>query len=155
MTIQKQEVKAKVAVSRKKIGGEVPIVVNEITDKCLYSGFFGTLDSARMKIITDKILELLTSTSIEIIVIDLANVDIIDSAVASHLVRLGETLVLVGVEVIYCGIMPLLAQTMITAGIDIKGFRISRDLKSAIIEVFRIQGIKLIPMTVEEQSAEK
>ena len=40
-----------VAISRKKIGGEIPIVVNEITDKCLYTGFFGTLDSARMKAI--------------------------------------------------------------------------------------------------------
>lgn len=36
-----QTAETKVAISRKKIGGEVPIVVSEITDKCLYSGFFG------------------------------------------------------------------------------------------------------------------
>ena len=34
----------KVAIARKKIGGEVPIIVNELTDKCLYTGFFGTLE---------------------------------------------------------------------------------------------------------------
>jgi len=60
-----------------------------------------------MKMITDKILDMLTFTGIEIVVIDLGNVDIIDSAVASHLVRLGETFSLVGVKTVFCGIMPL------------------------------------------------
>jgi rsbT co-antagonist protein RsbR len=139
-----KEPTAKMAISRKKIGGEVPLVVNEITDRCLYTGFFGTLDSARMKSITDKVLEMLSATGIEMVVIDLANVDIVDSAVASHLVRLGDTLKLVGVETIFCGIMPPVAQVMITAGIEMKGFRITRDLKSAIRLVFEMQGIKLV-----------
>ena len=145
---------AKVAISRKKIGGEVPLVVNEITDKCLYSGFFGTLDSARMKGITDKILDLASATNIEIIIIDLANVDIIDSAVATHLTRLGDTLILVGVKVIFCGIQSTVAQTMITSGIDMKGFKISRNVKLAIKEVFALQGLKLVPMSIEKQIAE-
>lgn len=133
-----------VAINRKKIGGEVPIVVNEITDKCLYTGFFGTLDSARMKTITDKILDMLTVTGIELIIVDLANVDIIDSAVASHLVRLGETFTLTGVKTIYCGILPPVAQVMVSAGIEMKGYTITRDLKSAIKIVFKMQGIKLV-----------
>ncbi|MBW2650716.1 MAG: STAS domain-containing protein [Deltaproteobacteria bacterium] len=135
---------AQVAISRKKIGGEIPIVVNELTDRCLYAGFFGTLDSARMKSITDKILDMLTSTGIEIVVIDLVNVDIIDSAVATHLVRLGDTFTLVGVETIFCGIRPQVAQIMMTAGIEMKGFRITRDLKSAVRMVFELQGLKLV-----------
>ena len=97
-----------------------------------------------MKGITDKVLEMLTSTGIEMVVIDLANIDIIDSAVASHLVRLGDTLTLIGVETIFCGIMPPVAQVMITAGIEMKGFRVTRDLKSAIKLVFELQGIKLV-----------
>ena len=144
---------AKVAISRKKIGGEVPLVVNEITDRCLYSGFFGTLDSTRVKGITDKILDLVSATNIEIIIIDLANVDIIDSTVATHLVRLGDTLILVGVKVIFCGIQPTIAQTMITSGIDMKGFKISRNVKLAIKEVLAIQGLKLVPMSPEEKIA--
>ena len=140
----------KVAISRKKIGGEVPMVVSEITDRCLYSGFFGTMDSARMKIITDKVLSLLTATGIEAVILDLSNVDIIDSAVATHLVRLGDTLTLVGVQTIFCGIMPQVAQIMVTAGIEMKGFRISRDLKSAIKEVFLLQGFKLVRINPEE-----
>lgn len=144
MAAQKKVESQKVAIARKKIGGEVPIVVNELTERCLYTGFFGTLDSSRMKAITDKVLEMLGSTGIEMVVIDLANIDIIDSAVASHLVRLGETLTLIGVETIFCGIMPPVAQVMITAGIEMRGFRITRDLKAAIKMVFEMQGIKLV-----------
>ena len=142
---------AKVAISRKKIGGEIPIVVNELTDRCLYTGFFGTLDSSRMKSITDKILGMLTATGIEIVVIDLANVDIIDSAVATHLVRLGDTFTLVGVETVFCGIMPQVAQIMMTTGIEMKGFRITRDLKSAIKIVFELQGFKLVKIEPGEE----
>jgi len=141
---------AQMAISRKKIGGEVPLVVNEITERCLYTGFFGTLDSSRMKAITDKILILLGNTGIEIVIVDLANVDIIDSAVASHLARLGETFTLVGVATVFCGIMPQVAQIMVTASIEMKGFRITRDLKAAVKEVFALQGFKLVRVEPEE-----
>lgn len=43
-----------VAVSRKQIGGEVPMVVAEVTNECIYTGLFGSLDSARMSVVTDQ-----------------------------------------------------------------------------------------------------
>ena len=120
------------------------MVVSEVTDGCLYTGFFGTLDSARMQAVTEKILALLSETGIEIVVLDLSNVDVLDSAVASHLTQMGDVVKLVGVEVIFCGITALIAQTMSTAGVSFDKFRVSRDLKSAVKEVFKIQGIELV-----------
>jgi len=32
-----------VAISRKQISGEVPMVANVITDSCVYTGLFGSL----------------------------------------------------------------------------------------------------------------
>jgi len=150
MANDKTKQEAKVAFSRKKIGGEVPIVVNEITESCLYSGFFGTLDSARVQRVIDKIFDLVTATGIEIIIIDLANVDVIDSAVAARLIRLGDTLSLVGIKVIFCGIMPHIAQTMVISGIDLRGFTLARNLKVAIKEVFKFQGLELVKRIPEE-----
>jgi len=134
----------KVAISRKQIGGEVPMVVSEVTNNTLYSGFFGTLDSARMQTVTEKIISLLNATSIEIIILDLANVDMLDSAVANHLTRLGDTLKLIGVEVIFCGISGLLANTMVTAGVTFENYRVSRDFKSGLKEAYKIQGLEVI-----------
>ena len=47
-----------VAVSRKQIGGEVPLIATEITDQCIYTGLFGSIDSARMAAITEKMISL-------------------------------------------------------------------------------------------------
>ena len=48
--------KNRVVFSQRKIGGESPIVINEIIEGGLYSSFFGTLDSARIKNATDMTL---------------------------------------------------------------------------------------------------
>ncbi|MBI5064599.1 STAS domain-containing protein [Candidatus Woesearchaeota archaeon] len=143
----KKNSSSEVAISRRKIGGEAPMVVAEVTDSCLYTGFFGTLDSARMRLVTEKLLEVLERTGINMIIIDLSNIDIIDSAVAAHLVRVGETMRLVGTEAVFCGVMPVIAQTMINAGVEFKGFRLFRDFKSCLKYVLNKQGLMLVPFS--------
>jgi len=80
----------KVALSRKQIGGEVPMVATEITDTCIYSGLFGSLDSSRMAIIINKVTTLANARQISLVIVDLGNVEAIDSSVAGHLVKLGD-----------------------------------------------------------------
>ena len=121
--------KSKVAMSEIRSGLEAPIVISEIADRCLYSGFFGRLDS-RMKEITDKMLSTIEHTNTDYIIIDLASVEFIDSAVATHLIQIGNTLKLVGIKVVFCGIKSVVAQTMTIAGVEFDKFHISRDLKS-------------------------
>jgi len=146
MANEKTPTAGRVAISRKQIGGEAPMVVSEVTDECLYTGFFGTLDSARVQLVTERILGLLDSSSYSIIIIDLGNVDMLDSAVAAHLTRLGDTLKLVGVEVLFCGVSGILANTMVTAGVRFESYRVSRNFKSALIEMFSIQGLEVVPI---------
>lgn len=132
-----------VAISRRKIIGEAPIVVNEITDRCLFSGFFGTLDSARTKKIMDGILEITTRTEHDMIIIDLSNVDVIDSAIAGQLVKLNKTLQLVGLEVIFCGFKPIVAQSMVSAGVLLDNIYVAKNFKRALKESYRRQGLEL------------
>lgn len=134
-----------VAIARGKIGAEAPMVVNHLTDATLYSGLFGTLDSARLQRVTEKILAKLAESEAEIVIIDLGNVDIIDSAVAAHLTRLAETINTTGSKSLFCGINPTIAQTMASTGINLKAISISKNLKSALKEVFRLQGLELVP----------
>ncbi|HYF02615.1 MAG TPA: STAS domain-containing protein [Patescibacteria group bacterium] len=136
----------KVVVSRSKIGGELPIVASEILDGCLYSGFFGTLDSARTKSITDTVLNLADSREALYIIIDLSNVEIIDSAVAVHLVTVAESLRLVGTDVIFCGIKPFIAQSISKAGITITNSSFSKNLNTALKEVLKRMGMEIVPI---------
>jgi len=136
-----------VAISRRKIMGETPIVVNEIVNGCLYSGFYGTMDSARMKRVVDGILDVSNRSENEIIIIDLSNVEIIDSAIAGHLLKLNMSLQLVGMEVFFCGIQPVVAQSMVSAGVKLDNIIVFKNIKRALREVYKKQGLKLVKLT--------
>ena len=43
-----------VAISRKHIIGEVPMIVCEIAESCLYTGFFGSIDTTKYNFYTNK-----------------------------------------------------------------------------------------------------
>lgn len=132
-----------VAFSQRTVALQAPMVVSEILDGCLYSGFFGRLDSARMKAVTDTVLESIELYNSEVIIIDLANIDVIDSMVAGHLLRVGETLAMVGVRSIFCGISPIVAQTMVGTGVSFAGFSVVRNLKAALRLVLELDGVTL------------
>ena len=134
----------KMAISRKQIGSEVPMVTNELTDTCIYAGLFGSLDSVRMGLVSDKIKKLASDKEIDITIIDLSNVEAIDTAVAGHINRLVNTLKFVGVESILCGVKNELADTMVKAGIELDSAVIVRNLKAAVKESFKLSGYKLV-----------
>lgn len=140
----KEHSQDKVAISRRKLGGEAPMVVSEIVEGCLYSGMYGTLDSARIKAVVDLILDLTSTSDADMIIIDLSNVDIIDSAISSQLVKVNKTLHMVGMQAIFCGIKPIVAQSMVNAGVDIGLVDVKKNLKSALTEVYFRMGLKLV-----------
>jgi anti-anti-sigma regulatory factor len=142
----KNEPVKRVAMSEKRIGFEAAMVVSNLTDTCLYSGFFGHLDSARMKTITDQILEAIEGTGNDCIVIDLSNVDIIDSAVAAHLIKTGDVIKLIGADVIFCGIRSQVGQAMVTVGVEFSKYIICKDLKTALRKVYELKGLELAPI---------
>ena len=135
-----------VAISRRAIGGEAPIVINELTSRCLYAGFFGTLDSARMKKVIDQVMDVVQRNDNDIMIVDLSNVDVIDSAIAGHLKKLNKLLQLVGMEVLFCGIKPVVAQSMINAGVELENITVEKNLRRALGVVYKKQGLELVPI---------
>jgi rsbT co-antagonist protein RsbR len=135
-----------VAISRRAIGGEAPIVINELTSRCLYAGFFGTLDSARMKKVIDEVMEVVERNDNDIMIVDLSNIEVIDSAVAGHLKKLNKLLQIVGMEVLFCGIRSVVAQSMINAGVELENITVEKSLRRALQAVYKKQGLELVPI---------
>ena len=148
----KTEVVKRVAISAKRIGGEPLMAVNKIAPRCLYSGFYGALDSERVRGITDQILHNMKITDSLMVIIDLANVEVIDSAVANHLINIAHTTRLFGGETIFCGISAIVAQTMISSGVHIEEATTCKDLKFALKEVYKRLGLQLILINPAEQT---
>jgi rsbT co-antagonist protein RsbR len=142
----KKNTEAKVAISRRSIGGETPVNVAEVIKNTLYAGFSGVFDSARMKLITDRVLDVAGRTESDAAIIDLSAVDIIDSAVAVHLSNFAEVLKMLGIDVIFCGITPEIAQTMVSSEIRLGKLEIYPNFKKALTESMRRHGLMLVPV---------
>lgn len=133
-----------VALKESEMGLEAPLVVSKIFDNCLYSGFFGSLDSERIKTITEKMLDATEALDCERIIIDLSNVDVIDTAIAGYLLRIIKSLGFSGVAVILCGIKGYVAQTMSLVEIDLGDITITKDLRGALRVVYEKSGYELM-----------
>jgi len=132
-----------VALSRKQLVVEVPMVISEITENSIYVGFFGSLDTARMAEITDKVIHYCETVKVENIILDLSNVDGIDSAVSNHLVKLAEVIELIGINPMFCGLKGMVARTMVAAGIQLSRYETERNLKSALDLCYKREGLVL------------
>lgn len=133
-----------VAINENEMSFEAPLVVSKVFENCLYSGFFGRLDSERVKIITERMLEAVEKVDCDYIIIDMSNIDLIDSAIAAHLMRISRSLKFSGVEVILCGIRGFVAQTMATVDIQLNELVIQKDLMKALDFVYRASGYNLV-----------
>jgi len=134
----------KMALSKKHISTEVAMVTNELTEQTIYTGLFGTIDSARINTIATKITSLCESKESSVAIIDLGNVTAIDTAVAGYINDLGRILKFVGVTPIICGISGELSRTTVKAGVDLDGFIIVRNLKEALAKSYEITGHKVV-----------
>ncbi|MEN4054027.1 STAS domain-containing protein [Sulfurimonas sp. NWX79] len=133
----------KMAISKKQIGLETSMVANKLTDQCVYVSLFGLLDSARIEDISKKITKISESEKIVCVILDMINVDAIDTAVAGYISRLGSILKLMGIKPILCGIKPELAETMVKTDIQFSGMEIIKNLQEALLFNFKITGYEL------------
>lgn len=138
------ESKNKVAISRSKIGDEMPMVVGEIIPGCLYTGFFGILDSSRIQLIIERIMDMLVEKEAECIILDISNVEVIDTVVAARFLKLAQSIRAVGSIPIFCGIPPVIAQSMVETGIMLESLITKRNLKSALKEALGRLGLKIV-----------
>ena len=135
----------KIVMKDNTFGLDAPLVVFQIFDNCLYSGFFGRLDSERIKIVTERMLIAIEQhPDCDYLIIDLSNIELIDSAIAAHLMKISNTIRFSGVQVILCGIKSFVAQTLAVIDIQLEKFIISKDLRKALHLVYEKSGYKLI-----------
>ena len=132
-----------VAISRKTIDIEAPLVVAEILDHCLFTGLFGSIDSMRMAEATETIIQKCETTDTQVIIIDMANVDAIDSAVSQNIVTLANSLQLMGVSSVVCGVRGELARVLAQTKVTFGNLTVCKNLKSAILLVLERQGMEI------------
>ncbi len=103
-----------------------------ISDTTVIMPLIGTIDSARTIQIMETLLEGVARNRATIAILDITGVQIVDTQVASALIRAAQAVKLLGAQVIITGIRPDVAQTLVHLGIDLSGILTRGTLQSAI-----------------------
>jgi anti-anti-sigma regulatory factor len=100
----------------------------------------GALDTGRLLQLRVALLDGIRGRRARAVVVDVTGVPEIDSTVANQLIDTVASARLMGAEVIVSGLSAEIAQTLVTAGIDLSRVDSSGDLQSGIEEAERMLG---------------
>src|SRR5437899_1504178 len=123
---------------------ELSTPVLQVRERLLILPIIGVIDAQRARQLTEQLLRGIRQNRAKVVVIDITGVPTIDSTVANHLVQTVEASRLMGASVIITGLLPEIAETLVTIGVDLSKMNAVGDLHGGIEEAERLLGYKLI-----------
>jgi anti-anti-sigma factor len=106
--------------------------VLQLRDGLLILPMVGTLDQRRLEQLRVELLEGIRQRRARVVVLDVTGVPEIDSSAANELISAVASARMMGAEVIISGLSAEIAQTLVTAGIDLRQVVSAGDLQSGI-----------------------
>jgi rsbT co-antagonist protein RsbR len=103
-----------------------------ITDNILVMPLIGTIDSRRAQQVMEAILQGMSNTGSEFLIIDITGVSLIDTQVANTFIQAAQATRLLGAQVLLTGIRPEVAQTLVGLGIDLSSIITCSSLQRGI-----------------------
>ena len=97
---------------------ELSTPVIKLWDDILAVPLIGTLDSSRMQVVMENLLQTIVSTASSIVIVDVTGVPTVDTLVAQHLLKTAAAARLMGAHCIISGIRPQIAQIMVHLGVQ-------------------------------------
>lgn len=104
----------------------------------------GIVDSKRSQEIMAAMLNKISETQSKVIILDIAGVAVVDTAVANHLIKITKATKLMGCECTISGVSPAIAQTIVELGINVGEVRTTANLRDALEAAFRQVGLTIM-----------
>ena len=124
---------------------ELSTPVIQVWDKVLVLPLIGSVDSARAQQIMENVLVKISDTGSTVIIIDITGVPVIDTLVASHLIKTVSAARLLGANTIITGINPEVAQTLVHLGVELSEISTKSNLARGISAALEMTGKKIVP----------
>jgi Anti-anti-sigma regulatory factor (antagonist of anti-sigma factor) len=122
---------------------ELSTPVIQLWDGILALPLIGTIDSVRAKQIMENLLSEIVKSKSSQVVIDITGVPIVDTGVASRLMRTVEAARLLGAQCILTGISPIIAQTLVTVGVNLGSIKTRATLKNGLESALKNLNMKV------------
>ena len=129
----KEQVIAAQKASLRELGA--PII--PVTDGVIVMPLIGALDSDRAQQVMETLLQGVQDAHAHTVLVDVTGVRTIDTHTAGSLIRVSQSVRLLGAQVILTGLRPEVAQTLVSLGVDVSGLSTMATLQSAIARTLR------------------
>ncbi|WP_211655287.1 STAS domain-containing protein [Planococcus alpniumensis] len=115
---------------------ELSAPVVPISDSVAILPLVGSIEIDRAHYILERTLLSASELKISTLIIDLSGVIRVDTMVAEQVIKIIQSLGLIGVEAVLTGIRPETAQSLTTLGVDVRTLNIGGSLKRAMEHVY-------------------
>ncbi|WP_445493087.1 STAS domain-containing protein [Niallia sp. 03133] len=122
---------------------ELSVPVVPITDKVAILPIIGDIDTERAQLLMEETLAKTRKMGISHLIMDISGVMIIDTMVANELFKITDALNLLGIETIFSGIRPEIAQTMVSLGLNVEKLVFRANLKQALTALNKEHNMKV------------
>lgn len=121
---------------------ETPVI--RVWEGVLALPIIGSLDTARAQSMNEALLQQITTTESEIVILDITGVPVVDTAVARHLLETVAAARLLGAEVFVVGLSARTAMTLVQLGLDLEGVTTRTTMAKGLELAFQRLGLQVI-----------
>jgi rsbT co-antagonist protein RsbR len=122
----------------------LPIPISTLWDGILLISIFRTLDSGWAARLMETMLTKIVETKSKVIVMDISCLLIVDTAVASQIIKITRATKFVGCECIISGMSPHVAKSIVDLGVHLEGINTSTSIKEALEYAFKVIGVNIV-----------
>jgi len=115
---------------------EMSTPVMKLWDQILLLPIVGMVDSKRVQIIMETVLQKILDHQAKVIIMDVQGVPAVDSAVANHLIKVTKATKLMGCTCMISGISPEVSQALVNLGIELTDVLTKSTLKEGLSAAF-------------------
>jgi rsbT co-antagonist protein RsbR len=120
ITSKEGEIAEKMAIiaAQNTLLDQLSVPVIQVWENILLLPLIGGIDSRRAAQVMENLLDMVARTSAQAVILDITGVPVVDTSVASYLVRAIQATQLLGCQSLLVGISPEIAQTLVGLGVD-------------------------------------
>jgi len=122
---------------------EMSTPVMKLWDQILLLPIVGMVDSKRVQMIMETVLQKILDHQAKIIIMDVQGVPAVDSAVANHLIKVTKATKLMGCTCMISGISPEVSQSLVNLGIELTDVLTQSTLKEGLSAAFDLLDYQL------------
>jgi rsbT co-antagonist protein RsbR len=123
---------------------EISTPVIKLWDRVIVLPVVGVVDSLRAQQMMQTMLKKITETQAKVIILDIAGVATVDTAVANHLIKIAKATKLMGCRCIISGISPAVAETLVQLGIELGDVTTNSTLQDSLADAFAMLSMEVV-----------